>query len=129
MVLPSTKWFDGVGGADDIISECRPLPIFLFLIFIISLNHFFHMIICQFISVFIKEKHTNTNKMAHVCYMMLPPPTKLFSTRSVDALASAAAGALRAAFGGADFADAFFLLLPLVVVVELDCFPIVVGDI
>ena len=41
---------------------------------------------------------------------MLPPPTKHFSTRAVDALASAAgAGALR----GGDFAEAFFLWLPL----------------
>ena len=46
---------------------------------------------------------------------MLPSPTKLFSTRSVDALASAA-GALREAFEVGDFADAFdFFLFSIVV--------------
>ena len=53
---------------------------------------------------------------------MLPSPTKLFSTRSVDALASAA-GALREAFEVGDFADAFFLLGRL----DFFLFSIVVG--
>lgn len=83
------------------------------------------MIICQFIFASLKEKNTNTNELVQ-CVVMLPSPTKLFSTRAVDILESDGE-ALRAAFGGGeDFADAIFLLLPLVFFVERDCFAIVV---
>ena len=83
------------------------------------------MIICQFIFASLKEKNTNTNELVQRV-VVLPSPTKLFSTRAVDILESAGE-ALRAAFGGGeDFADAIFLLLPLVFFVERDCFAIVV---
>ena len=85
------------------------------------------MIICQFIFASLKEKNTNTNELVQ-CVVMLPLPTKLFSTHTSGGALESAGEALRAAFGGGeeDFADAIFLLLPLVFFVERDCFAIVV---
>lgn len=108
-MLPITQWFESVNSIDDIISERRPLAIIPVLIFIVSIGHLFQVLVVQFVFVVIGEIRTKPNESAEVSRNAAVSPTKLFSTRSVDALASAQqerSGSIRRR----DFADAFFLL-------------------
>ena len=89
-MLPITQWFESVNSIDDIISERRPLAIIPVLIFIVSIGHLFQVLVVQFVFVVIGEIRTKPNESAEVSRNAAVSPTKLFSTRSVDALASAA---------------------------------------
>jgi len=47
MVVPITQWFERVNSIDDIISESRPLAIIFVLIFNVSIDHLFQVLIVQ----------------------------------------------------------------------------------
>ncbi len=74
-----------------------------------------------------REKYQHERVGSVCCYAAVANKTLLDTSGGPVDILESAGEALRAAFrGGEDFADAIFLLLPLVFFVERDCFAIVV---